>query len=255
MRAAGRERSPHPPTRCSGPDATPSTFVAPLGPDPDALASISATPEVEAAGQELDEVVGDRLMLLRVDRVEPSKNIVRGFAAFDLLLESTPEWRGRVVFIARMNPSRESLAEYLGYRNEVERAAARVNERWSIDGWDPIVLDTRDDFARTVAALRRYDVLLVNPIKDGLNLVAKEGPILNRRDGVLCLSPDAGAWDELGEAAFAAHPYDIDQCADVLHTALALTPEERRSRSQRLRDLAAARTNRDWLADQLAAAG
>ena len=238
-----------------GPDATPSTFVAPLGPDPDALASIAATPEVDAAGQELDEVIGDRLMLLRVDRVEPSKNIVRGFAAFDRLLESRPEWRGRVVFIARMNPSRESLAEYLGYRNEVERAAARVNERWSIDGWEPIVLDTRDDFARTVAALRRYDVLLVNPIKDGLNLVAKEGPILNQRDGVLCLSPDAGAWDELGEAAFAAHPYDIDQCADVLHTALALAPEERRTRSRRLHDLAGARTNRDWLADQLAAAG
>jgi len=238
-----------------GQDATPSTFVAPLGPDPAALASAAATPEVHAAGQELEEVVGDRLMLLRVDRVEPSKNIVRGFAAFDLLLETEPTWRERVVFIARMNPSRESLAEYLGYRNEVERAAARVNERWSIDGWQPIVLDTRDDFARTIAALRRYDVLLVNPIKDGLNLVAKEGPILNQHDGVLCLSPDAGAWDELGDAAFAAHPYDIDQCAGILHTALALAPEQRRVRSGHLRDLASARTNRDWLADQLAAAG
>jgi trehalose 6-phosphate synthase len=237
-----------------GADTEVATFVAPLAPDAEDLTAIAATPEAAAATHELDDLLGDRLLLLRVDRVEPSKNIVRGFAAFDLLLELQPHWCGGVVFVARMNPSRESLAEYLGYRNEVEQAAARVNERWGTSDWTPVVVDTRDDYARTVAALGRYDVLLVNPIKDGMNLVAKEGPILNRHHGVLCLSPDAGAWDELGEAALRAHPFDLEQCAAALDTALAMPADERRARATRLRELAAARTPRDWLDDQLAAA-
>jgi trehalose 6-phosphate synthase len=180
---------------------------------------------------------------------------VRGFAAFDLLLEEHPTWRERVVFVARMNPSRESLAEYLGYRNEVEQIVDRVNARWATPGWQPIVLDTRDDLASTIAVLCRYDVLLVNPIKDGLNLVAKEGPILNRNDGVLCLSPDAGAWDELGDVALPVHPYDLEQGAGSLHAALSMAREERAARADRLRELALTRSPRDWLADQVAAAG
>jgi trehalose 6-phosphate synthase len=230
------------------------TFVSPLAPNARELSEVAASPEASAAGAELDDLVGDRTMLLRVDRVEPSKNIVRGFAAYDLLLEHHPEWRGRVVFVARANPSRESLPEYLGYRNEMEQAVARVNERWATSSWQPVVLDTNDDFIRTVAALCRYDVLLVNPIKDGLNLVAKEGPILNRRDGVLCLSPDAGAWDELGEAAIETHPYDLEQAARALHTGLTMPADERATRATRLRELAAARTPQDWLSDQLDAA-
>jgi trehalose 6-phosphate synthase len=231
------------------------TFVAPLGPDGDALAALAAAPETQAAARELDDRLGGRMLLLRVDRVEPSKNALRGFAAFDLLLELEPRWREHVVFVARMNPSRESLAEYVGYRNEVEQAACRVNERWGTRDWQPVVVDTRDDVASTIAALERYDALLVNPIKDGLNLVAKEGPVLNRKDGVLCLSPDAGAWDELGDAALAVHPYDIEQCATTLHAALAMEPGERAARADNLRELASARTPRTWLADQLAAAG
>jgi trehalose 6-phosphate synthase len=231
------------------------TFVAPLAPDADELAEVAARPETKAAADELEGVIGDRLMLLRVDRVEPSKNIVRGFSAYDLMLEQHPELHQRVVFVARANPSRESLSEYLGYRNEVEQAVAGVNERWSTSDWKPVVLDTSDDFSRTVAALMRYDVLLVNPIKDGLNLVAKEGPILNGCDGVLCLSPDAGAWDELGEAAVGVHPYDVDHAASALHEALTMSTEERARRASRLRELASARTPKDWLDDQLAAAG
>ncbi|HEY8216741.1 MAG TPA: trehalose-6-phosphate synthase, partial [Acidimicrobiia bacterium] len=151
-----------------GADIAP-TFVAPLGPDADALAALAASPEAAAAARELDEQLGGRMLLLRVDRVEPSKNALRGFVAFDRLLELEPRWREHVVFLARMNPSRESLAEYVGYRNEVEQAACRVNERWATPDWQPVVVDTRDDVASTIAALERYDVLLVNPIKDGLN--------------------------------------------------------------------------------------
>lgn len=239
-----------------GPDApVPPTFVAPLGPDPEALVDLATSPEATSARAELAELVGDRALLLRVDRIEPSKNIVRGFAAYDTLLEEHPEWRERVVFLARLNASRETMPEYLAYRNEVEQASQRVNDRWATPGWQPVVIDARDDFPSTVAALQHYDVLVVNPIKDGLNLVAKEGPILNERDGVLCLSPDAGAWDELGEAALRIHPYDVSQGAEVLHRALGMSATDRAERSGRLRDLAGARTPRDWLDDQLRAAG
>ena len=170
---------------------TPS-FATPLGPDPDALAEDVTAAVASGAAAELDDIVGDRKLILRTDRIDPAKNIVRGFLAYDQLLAQHEEWRERVVFVARLTPSRESLAEYLAYRQEVEAAAARVNDRWARGDWQPVVIDTRDDYFRSVAGFTRYDVLLVNPVKDGLNLVAKEGPLVNERDGVLCLSPEAG---------------------------------------------------------------
>lgn len=229
------------------------TFVASLGPDLDALHAVAGSDEAHAAGVELDEMLADRSLLLRVDRVDPSKNIVRGFAAFDLALEAHPELRDRVVFLARLNASRETMPEYLAYQNEVEQAAAAVNARWGTDGWQPVVVDTRDDFPSTVAALARYDALLVNPVRDGLNLVAKEGPLLNTRDGIVCLSPEAGAFDELGSAVLAAHPYDLEQSAAAIHTALTMPGAERATRAARLRALAGARNPQDWLDDQVRA--
>ncbi len=230
------------------------SFVAPLGPDADALAQVADTEATRAATTELDELVGDRRLLLRVDRIDPSKNVVRGFLAYDRMLAQHPEWRERVVFVARLNASRELLAVYQAYRREVEQAADAVNERWSAPGWTPVVLDTRDDFPRTVAAMQRYDVLLVNSVKDGLNLVAKEGPLVNRRDGVLVLSADTGAWDELGAEALEVHPYDLEQGAAALHQALAMPTDERAGRAGRLRRLAGRRTPRDWLDAQLSSA-
>lgn len=230
------------------------TFVAPLGPDGDALADLADGEATRAAAAELDGVVGDRRVLLRVDRIDPSKNVVRGFHAYEGLLTAHPEWRERVVFVARLNASRESLAVYQVYRREVEQAAAGVNERFGRPGWTPVVLDTRDDFPRTVAAMQRYDVLLVNSLKDGLNLVAKEGPLVNRRDGVLVLSADAGAWDELGAEALEVHPFDLEQGAEALHQALTMPADERAARAGRLRTLAGRHTPRDWLEAQLRAA-
>ncbi|HUV09399.1 MAG TPA: trehalose-6-phosphate synthase, partial [Acidimicrobiia bacterium] len=238
-----------------GTDAGASTFVASLGPDLAALAEVGESEAARAAGIALNEMLGDRSLLLRVDRVDPSKNIVRGFAAFDLALTDFPDLRDRVVFLARLNASRETMPEYLGYRNEVEQAAAQVNDRWGTTDWQPVVLDTRDDFPSTVAALARYDALLVNPVRDGLNLVAKEGPLLNTRDGILCLSPEAGAFDELGSAAIATHPFDLQQTAAAIHSALTMPGPERATRAARLRSLASARTPQDWLDDQVRAAG
>jgi len=227
-------------------------FVAPLGVDVDALTRAAAEPAVAHAVDDLDARIGARTLILRVDRVEPSKNVVRGFLAFDLMLDEHPEWRDRVVFVSRLYPSRESLADYLAYRQEVEQAVAAVNRRWATDTWTPILLDTGDDFDLSLAAYRRYDVLLVNPVKDGMNVVAKEGPVLNERDGVLVLSRDAGAVDELSDAALVINPFDIGATADALHTALTMDDHERSKRGARLHELISRRTTRDWLDDQIA---
>ncbi len=200
------------------------TFAASFGPDPEALAAEVASPEVEQEISVLEERVGDRQLIVRSDRLELSKNIVRGFLAYDLMLEEHPELRERVTFAAMLNPSRESLPEYLAYRNEVENTAARVNERWATRDWEPVIVDTRDNYARSLAGLVRSDVLLVNPIRDGLNLVALEGPLANRRDGVLCLSRDAGAHEVLEHACITVQPFDLVQTGAALHEALVMEP-------------------------------
>ena len=127
------------------------------------------------------------MVLARVDRMELSKNIARGFAAYDRLLETRADLHGRVVFLATCYPSRLGVEEYRRYRDDVVAAAELVNERWGTPDWRPVELMTDDDFPRSVAVLQRYDVLLVNPIRDGLNLVAKEGPAVNERDGALLI--------------------------------------------------------------------
>jgi trehalose 6-phosphate synthase len=192
--------------------------------------------------------------VVRVDRLEPSKNLLRGFWAIDELLEVYPQWRGRVVMLALCYASRETLAEYLAYGTEVEHAVARVNEKWATDDWMPIILDVADDPDRSFAALTRYDVLLVNAVRDGLNLVAKEGPLVNDGNGVLALSREAGAFEELHSAALAVNPFDVAGTADVLDRALAMEGPERADRAAQLRTLVLRRQAGDWLTDLLAAA-
>ena len=174
--------------------------------------------------------------------------------SYEDLLERWPQWRERVVFGAFVYASREGLAEYLAYRQEVETLVARINGRWGTDTWTPILLDTGDDFPASVAALRLYDVLLVNPIRDGLNLVATEGCLVNENDGVLLLSPEAGAFERLGDAVVRVNPFDVASTAEALHEALSLAPPARAAHAARLRALAEARSPSDWLREQRAAA-
>jgi trehalose 6-phosphate synthase len=232
----------------------PDTFVAPLGPDPAALRAEASSDRVSAATAELRQLVGDRQLMVRVDRVELSKNLLRGLWALDELFEAHPRWRGRVVTLALAYASRQGLPEYLAYRNEVEHTAAMINERWATFDWTPVLLDVADDRDRSIAALSCYDVLLVNPVRDGLNLVAKEGPLLNGNDGVLVLSREAGAYAELADLAVGINPFDVTGTAEALHRALSMDPAERAGRAAALRRRVAGRTAADWLADQLAAA-
>jgi trehalose 6-phosphate synthase len=240
--------------------AAPPTFVAPLGPDAGVLEEEAGSAACAAAAGSLRAEVGDRRIIARTDRLEPSKNIVRGMLAFEELLETHPEWRGEVVHVAFAYPSRQGLAEYLAYGADVVHTAERINHAFSserTDGWTPILLSVQDDRARSLAALTLSDVLLVNPVRDGLNLVAKEGPLLNAADGVLVLSHEAGAWEELaldGGGALGVNPFDVAGTADVLHAALTMEPAERGRRAAALRTAVRGRTSADWWADQLAAA-
>jgi trehalose 6-phosphate synthase len=232
----------------------PPVFAAPPGPTPAALAATAAGAETAAARRRLDGMVGDRRLIVRVDRIELSKNLLRGLFAYEALLEEQAQWRQRVVLLALAYPSRQDLAEYIGYRAEVEHTVERINERFGTEGWTPIIFDPEDDYPRSVAALGAYDVLLVNPVRDGMNMVAKEGPLLNTNDGVLVLSHEAGAYEELGVAALGINPFDVQATAAALHQALEMEPAERAERAGALRSLVEARSAADWLDDQLQAA-
>jgi trehalose 6-phosphate synthase len=166
-----------------------------------------------------------------------------------------------VVHVVCTYPSRQGLAEYLAYAADVEHTAERINHAYGDGdgdgGWSPIVLSVSDDYARSLAALTLSDVLLINPVRDGMNLVAKEGPLINAADGVLVLSHEAGAWEELeldGEGAVGVNPFDVAGTADAVHAALTMSPAERAARAGALRSAVVGRTSADWWADQLAAA-
>lgn len=236
-------------------DRKPDTFVSPAAIDADDLEAVAASDECGEELARLDAQLAGRQVIARVDRIELSKNIVRGFLAFEDLLVTYPAWREQVTFVASIYPSRQSLADYQAYRSEVEAVVERINTRWGTESWTPIVLDTVDHFPRSVAVLRRADVLLVNPIRDGLNLVAKEGVLVSDRDAVLVLSREAGVWDELGADAIGVNPFDVAGTADALHTALCMEPAERAHRAEGLRAAARARTPQSWLDDQVRAAG
>jgi trehalose 6-phosphate synthase len=190
-------------------------------------------------------------LILRVDRIDPSKNVVRGFHAFGLLLERHPELHGKVGMAALLAPSRQDIPEYAGYAVAVEAAAREVNERFGRDGWEPIELDVADDFPRSVAGYKQFDVLLVNPVFDGLNLVAKEAFLVNTRHGVLVLSENAGVHEELAEWTLTVNPLDVSGQADALHAALTLGPAERRRRADAIRRHVRAHDVRRWIDAQL----
>jgi trehalose 6-phosphate synthase len=191
-------------------------------------------------------------LVLRVDRIDPSKNVVRGFQAFALLLARHPELHGKVAMAALLAPSRQDIPEYAEYAAAVESAAREVNERFGREGWRPVELDVADDFARSVAGYKQFDVLFVNPVFDGLNLVAKEAFLVNERDGALVLSENAGVHEELAEWALTVNPIDVSGQADALHAALVLEPGERQGRAEAIRRHVRAHGIQEWIESQLA---
>ncbi|WP_030175179.1 alpha,alpha-trehalose-phosphate synthase (UDP-forming) [Spirillospora albida] len=226
-----------------------------LGVDGAALRERAARPDVAERAEALRAQVGDRQLIVRIDRTELSKNIVRGLAAYRELLLNHPEWRGRVVHLAFAYPSRTDLPEYRDYTAAVRRAAQQITDEFGTPDWDPLILQVKDDYPRSLAAYGLADVLVVNPIRDGMNLVAKEGPILSGRGCALVLSREAGAAAELADNALVVNPYDVSQTAEALHRALLMPSREREERRARLVAAATALPPQRWFADQLAALG
>ncbi|MGX4691364.1 alpha,alpha-trehalose-phosphate synthase (UDP-forming) [Streptomyces sp. JNUCC 63] len=228
-----------------------------LGADAEFLRERSQRADVEEWMAVLREEIGAapdggaRRTIVRVDRTELSKNIVRGLLAYRQLLEERPQWRERVVHLAFAYPSRQDLAVYREYTAEVRRVAEEINERYGTAGWRPVVLHVRDDFARSLAAYRIADVALVNPIRDGMNLVAKEVPVVSDSGCALVLSREAGAYAELGDDAVVVNPYDVVGTAEALHEALSMGGAERVERSKRLAAAATALPPAQWFLDQL----
>ncbi len=191
-------------------------------------------------------------LILRVDRADLSKNILRGFTAFDLFLEQHPEYRENVTFIAHLIPSRQDVPEYAEYLERIEALVAVVNHRHGTTDWMPIELRLRENLEEAIAAYKHYDLLMVNAMFDGMNLIAKEGPLVNERNGVSVLSENTGAHEELAEFALSVNPFDVQEQADAIHRALSMSAEERSWRAEGLKRIVTARDPGDWVDDQLA---
>ena len=223
----------------------------PISIDVRALRQLAASPEVARYRARIMGSAEGQRLIVRVDRTEPSKNIVRGFRAFGDMLERHPEHRGRVKFLAQLVPSRLRVDEYQDYLGEIMAAAGHVNARYGTSDWEPVRILLGENYPRGVAALQLYDVLLVNSIADGMNLIAKEGPIVNQRHGVLVLSEGTGARQQLGPGALVISPCDVYATTEALHQALMMPPEERRERAERLRWLIEREDITTWLNNQL----
>ena len=224
--------------------------ACPISVDPAEFEELAESPDVLAAER---EIAAERpeLLILRVDRTDPSKNVVRGFRAFELYLEAHPEMHGRVGMLALLDPSRQDIPEYAEYLAAIQRAARTVNDRFQREGWRPLDLRIEDNFPQAVAAYKQYDVLLVNAIFDGMNLIAKEAPLVNGRDGVLILSENTGAHDELGAFALSVNPFDLAGQAEAIHEALTLPRDERRRRLNGIRERVRSHDIESWIETQL----
>jgi trehalose 6-phosphate synthase len=222
-----------------------------LGTAADEIRDRAHQDDANAGYEHLREVVGDRKVIARVDRTELSKNIVRGLMAYRELLRSRPEWHGRVVHVAYAYPSRTDIPEYREYTAAVQRVGREVEQEFGTDDWVPVLLEVANDYPGSLAALRMADVLLVNPVRDGMNLVAKEGVVLAERECAVVLSRDAGVADEYGEDALLVNPDDVTETAEALHTALSMPAGERQRRCKALNAAATALPPAAWFRQQL----
>jgi trehalose 6-phosphate synthase len=221
----------------------------PISIDPSEFEELATSEAVLEQEEKVRDLRGK--LLLRVDRMDLSKNVIRGFAAYGRMLELHPEMKEEVTFLAQLQPSRGDIAEYADYAKAIEKTVEQVNAEHGTHSWQPIVLSMEDNFPRSVASYKNYDALLVNAVRDGMNLVAKEAAVINERDGVLILSRTAGAHEELGEHAITVNPFDIDEQAEAIYEALTMPDDEKRRRAENLKDTVHANTIENWVEAQM----
>ncbi len=228
-----------------------SAHAYPISIDVEKVNELAASNEAFLLRTSILNFIGDRKLIMRTDRIEPSKNILRGLEAFKILLENHPEYHGKVHMFALLVPSRMEVAQYQNYLQEIMAAAGLINAEYSEAFWEPVRIIVGDNYTRAIAAMQLYHVLLVNPLADGMNLVAKEGVLVNQRDGVLVLSEHAGAFFELGEHALTVSPFDVYGTAEAMHKALTMPVEERRARATALREKVMQADIKQWFNQQI----
>jgi trehalose 6-phosphate synthase len=206
----------------------------PISIDTAQLKTLSQDEEVIEHVNTLRDQAGDKKMVVRVDRIDPSKNIIRGFKAFEELLVLHPEYIEKVQFMALLVPSRRGIDEYNDYLDKIMAISGQINAEYGSSTWEPVRILVGEDYKRAIAALKIYDVLIVNAVADGMNLVAKEGPIVNENDGVLVLSERAGASQQLAPGAIVISPCDVYATAEAIHQALVMEDEEKKTRAKTL---------------------
>jgi trehalose 6-phosphate synthase len=229
----------------------PGVQVFPLGTDSDEMHKLAGRRSVDSALRVLGDVVGDRLLVGRVDRTELSKNVWRGLLAYRELLRTRPEWRGQVVHAVYNNPSREDLPAYREYTARIERLAEDIGDEFGTEDWTPVLLEIADDYPAALALLRRSDVVFVNSVRDGMNLVVLEGLVLSERQPAVVLSREAGAAEILGDDALTVNPFDVSATASALHQALTMPEDERAERADRMRAAAVRLPPTEWFQAQL----
>jgi trehalose 6-phosphate synthase len=222
----------------------------PISVDAAGLLAFADSEEVQASVERLRPLLGQQT-ILRVDRSEPSKNIIRGLRAYELLLERYPEFRGAVNLLQLLVPSRSELGVYQTYTDEIFELVDSINDHYGDLGWQPIRILYEENYPQAIAAMTLYDVLLVNPVIDGMNLVSKEGPLVNKTDGVLVLSELAGSHEQLHEHVLSVAPTDLEGTVRALHQALTMPEDERRRRAQALRRIIEEEDIIRWLVHQL----
>ncbi|MEX0682465.1 MAG: trehalose-6-phosphate synthase [Dehalococcoidia bacterium] len=228
-----------------------TTYVReyPISIDSSGLSEFAESPEVQEYVERLRGAFGEQT-IIRVDRSEPSKNIIRGMRSYELLLERYPEFRGHVNFLQFLVPSRSELGVYQTYTDEIFELVESINDHYGDLEWQPIRVYYEENYPQAIAAMTQYDVLMVNPVIDGMNLVSKEGPLINKRHGVLILSELAGSYEQLHKHALGVSPTDLEGTVRALHYALTMPEDERRRRAEALHSIVEKEDIIDWLQRQ-----
>ena len=229
---------------------TTSVKVYPISINVEEVQRIANTPRALDYENRLSADTGD-VTIVRIDRAEPNKNIVRGFRAYELMLTRYPELKGKVKFLAFLVPSRTHIRQYQRYMDEIQQVIQQINNNHGTDDWQPIVPFIENNYTQAIAGMKLYDVLLVNTIIEGMNLVAKEGPVVNNRDGVLVLSHSSGVYQQLSDGAISVSPTDIEGTMEALHQAITMSAEDRKARAARMLTSVCREDINHWLYQQM----
>lgn len=227
------------------------TAVYPISVDSEKIIKQARSSKVREYGTDIRKKFEGLKILVRIERADPTKNTLRGLEAYRRFLIKYPKYKEKVAYACLMYSSRTDIAEYNEYFDRVKTLVGEINTEFGNKNWEPIYLDVQDNYERSLAALSLYDVLVVNSVYDGMNLIAKEGPLVNQNNGVLLLSENTGAFDEIGEHSLGINPFSIEDTADKMDQALSMDQQSRKMMYEELVKAVKSNTAKIWLERQL----